>query len=359
MGISPAHVLAVAPDALDAQDALQLWSVFSKCKDSLQDGRRLENISWRLAFRELSQNRRLLDGPWPPTPESVSSDDSGGTKSSSTDNSTSSSGSAASPFFHIPPRNPTATAGRSAGRIICDMIPPGLTQKLTERQKDVKKDQAYPTPASSSSSSSGSSSTSSSSVSISVESPAAQEPEVPRVKITNATPNLTPHPTPPATPLLAATAPPRALSPSGLSTPASLASSPPIRRDPPGPLFLPRSATRGMGSPVFPPLDSQHAPAPPAPYAPQSTHILPLGGRELTAPIPAPPVNGNALGKSAPRGKGGFYLHAPASGSSHSSSRSSGTSNSYENDRASASGSGSGSDSSRERGEEAQFVGGV
>jgi hypothetical protein len=176
---------------------------------------------------------------------------------------------------------------------------------------------------------------------------------VPRVKITNATPNLTPHPTPPATPLLAATAPPRALSPSGLSTPASLASSPPIRRDPPGPLFLPRSATRGMGSPVFPPLDSQHAPAPPAPYAPQSTHILPLGGRELTAPIPAQPVNGNALGKSAPRGKGGFYLHAPASGSSHSSSRSSGTSNSYENDRASASGSGSGSDSSRERGEEA------
>jgi hypothetical protein len=123
MGISSAHVLAVAPDALDAQDALQLWSgpchhvsliyilylyfkkVFSKCKDSLQDGRRLENISWRLAFRELSQNRRLLDGPWPPTPESVSSDDSGGTKSSSTDNSTSSSDSAASPFFHIAPRS--------------------------------------------------------------------------------------------------------------------------------------------------------------------------------------------------------------------------------------------------------------
>ncbi|KAF9647010.1 DUF1752-domain-containing protein, partial [Thelephora ganbajun] len=29
-----------------------LWSVFTKCKNSVQDGRRLENLSWRLWHRE-------------------------------------------------------------------------------------------------------------------------------------------------------------------------------------------------------------------------------------------------------------------------------------------------------------------
>ncbi|KAF9514614.1 hypothetical protein BS47DRAFT_1294997, partial [Hydnum rufescens UP504] len=29
-----------------------LWTVFTKCKESLQDGRRLENIAWRLWHRE-------------------------------------------------------------------------------------------------------------------------------------------------------------------------------------------------------------------------------------------------------------------------------------------------------------------
>ncbi|KAJ6544074.1 hypothetical protein B0H19DRAFT_1267380 [Mycena capillaripes] len=368
MGPPAVPVLAVAQDALDTQDALQLWSgpyspsiilaftynnfwvkkVFSKCKNSLQDGRRLENISWRLSFRDLPQNKRLLEGPWPPTPESVCSDDSSGTKSSSGTNNSSSS-AATSPFFHIASRSPTATPVRPAGRIISDMIPPGLTQKLIEHQKDKKKVDDYPTP---SSSSSGSASASSSSVSISVESPAPateQEVQVPRVNIVNPTPNLTPHPTPPATPLLAASAPRMPATPT----------TPPTRREAPGPLFLPRSATRGMGSPVFPPVDSSPYPAAaPVPYAPQSTHILPLGGRELT--VPAPSTNpGNAhlggcvAGKTAPRGTSKFFLHAGASGSSHSSSRSSGTSsNSYENDHGSrSSGSGSGSESSRERGE--------
>ncbi|KAF7330945.1 hypothetical protein MVEN_02434400 [Mycena venus] len=335
-------VLALAHDGLDSQDALQLWSVFSKCKNQLQEGRRLENISWRLAFRDLTQNKRLVDGPWPPTPESVCSDDSAATKSSSTDITSSSAATST-----------MTTPALPAGRIICDMIPPGLTQKLTQNQKDTKKD-SYPTPASSSSSKS-SGSASSSAVSIAVESPAPQqdlpEVDVPKVVVLTPTPNLTPHPTPPATPLLAASAPPapRALAP---PTPSSPGSSAQTRRDPPGPLFLPRSATRGMGSPVFSPVDSAYAPAPQASYAPQSTHILPLGG------APGPLTSSSV--KTAARGTGSkFYLaaHTGTSGSSHSSSRSSGTSNSYENEHRSHSSSSSGSDSSRERGEgESTFV---
>jgi hypothetical protein len=85
----PAPVLSVTHDAvkdLQGQDALSaLWTskldfvlsvsfltlflVFTKCKESLQDGRRLENISWRLWHRELilAQQSYL-----PPTPDSVS-----------------------------------------------------------------------------------------------------------------------------------------------------------------------------------------------------------------------------------------------------------------------------------------------
>ncbi|KAG1759732.1 hypothetical protein EDD22DRAFT_971521 [Suillus occidentalis] len=69
----PAPVLSVTPDAvkdLQGQDALSaLWTIFTKCKESLQDGRRLENISWRLWHRELilAQQSYL-----PPTPDSLS-----------------------------------------------------------------------------------------------------------------------------------------------------------------------------------------------------------------------------------------------------------------------------------------------
>ncbi|KAI0245974.1 hypothetical protein BJV78DRAFT_1356447 [Lactifluus subvellereus] len=54
----PSPVLSLAADAikdLDGGDTLShLWTIFTKCKESLQDGRRLENISWRLWHRELS-----------------------------------------------------------------------------------------------------------------------------------------------------------------------------------------------------------------------------------------------------------------------------------------------------------------
>ncbi|GAA5892873.1 hypothetical protein JCM5296_006029 [Sporobolomyces johnsonii] len=52
----PTHVLALAPDSLaslgelDGDSLSELWAVFTRCKDSLQNGRRLENLSWRLWF---------------------------------------------------------------------------------------------------------------------------------------------------------------------------------------------------------------------------------------------------------------------------------------------------------------------
>ncbi|KAJ7047948.1 hypothetical protein C8F04DRAFT_1060639 [Mycena alexandri] len=331
MAVGP--VLAVVPDVLDTQDALKLWSLFSKSKDTLQDGPRLEYISWRLSFQQISRNasvRTPLDGPWPPTPESVCSDDTGGSKSTHSHTSGSSSENSAvsvSPFFQIAPRPPMPTPQRPAGRIIRDMVTPGFTQKLIQQQKDSKKQpqkEGYPTPASSTSSPSASSS----GVCIAV-SPA-QEPLEP------ALPHSSPHPHRP---------PARALSPSAavhLSTPPSSTVSSQMRRDSPGPLFLSRSATRGMGSPVFPPADSASTRTDTSAYAPKSTHNLPLGGT----------VGTETVAKKTARGT--FYLEPGASGSSPSSSRSS---NSYGNDGehgsdSTSSGSRSGgSESSRERGE--------
>ncbi|POY72498.1 hypothetical protein BMF94_4324 [Rhodotorula taiwanensis] len=52
----PTHVLALAPDSiatigtLSPESLAELWAVFARCKDSLENGRRLENLSWRLWF---------------------------------------------------------------------------------------------------------------------------------------------------------------------------------------------------------------------------------------------------------------------------------------------------------------------
>lgn len=88
----PSPLLSLAADAiqdLDGADAVTgLWTstplplsilflssssppVFTKCKESIQDGRRLENISWRLWHRHLSANSRsrnplLTIPPHPP-----------------------------------------------------------------------------------------------------------------------------------------------------------------------------------------------------------------------------------------------------------------------------------------------------
>ncbi|KAI6004723.1 hypothetical protein EDD15DRAFT_2124996, partial [Pisolithus albus] len=54
----PASVLSVMADAvkdLEGHDALTgLWTLFTKCKESVQDRRRLENIPWRLWHHELA-----------------------------------------------------------------------------------------------------------------------------------------------------------------------------------------------------------------------------------------------------------------------------------------------------------------
>ncbi|SJL04310.1 uncharacterized protein ARMOST_07673 [Armillaria ostoyae] len=57
----PNPVLATATDVLrdlDGDEALtSLWFLFTKCKSSLHDGRRLENISWRLWHREMVETQ--------------------------------------------------------------------------------------------------------------------------------------------------------------------------------------------------------------------------------------------------------------------------------------------------------------
>ncbi|KAK1235055.1 hypothetical protein PQX77_001720 [Marasmius sp. AFHP31] len=54
----PSPVLTVAPDVLrhlEGNTALtSLWYLFTKCKSSVEDGQRLENISWRLWYREMA-----------------------------------------------------------------------------------------------------------------------------------------------------------------------------------------------------------------------------------------------------------------------------------------------------------------
>ncbi|KAK7061188.1 hypothetical protein R3P38DRAFT_2828014 [Favolaschia claudopus] len=356
MGTNRGSLLTVSADALDSQDALHLWFVFSKCKNSLQDGPRLENISWRLTSRDSVQKACLPDRTCPPTPESLCSEDSGAIKYTDKPNTSSrAAATLSSSFFHISPRKPSPSV-RPAGRIIAEMIPHALPKNLTELRLASKKTGLYPTPASSSSSDS-SGSASSSRVSIAVEeAPSSRrdspEVELPKIMVLTPTPNLTPHPTPPATPLLAPSTPPaRVLAPPARILPASTEPSIQTRRDPPGPLFLPRSATRGMGSPVFSPVDAQ---APQAAYAPQSTHILPLGGRS-----PGHHPNGHAqASKPNLRNTGSKFFLDPRAVSgrrSQSSSHSSETSTSYDNDgeelRSRSSGSSSSSNSSGEGGD--------
>ncbi|GAA6052685.1 hypothetical protein JCM3770_007173 [Rhodotorula araucariae] len=64
----PTHVLALAPDSLaslgelDTDSLSELWGVFTRCKDSLQNGRRLENLSWRLWYDSGRRDDLARDG---------------------------------------------------------------------------------------------------------------------------------------------------------------------------------------------------------------------------------------------------------------------------------------------------------
>ncbi|KAH6600680.1 hypothetical protein BASA50_002064 [Batrachochytrium salamandrivorans] len=61
--------------SIDMDDLSTIWNVFTKCKDNLENGRRLENISWRLWYRSCH--------PSPSHHSPVSSTTTLGTKSSS------------------------------------------------------------------------------------------------------------------------------------------------------------------------------------------------------------------------------------------------------------------------------------
>lgn len=45
-------------DRVDCDQLSSLWTVFTKCAESLENGRRLENLSWRLWYRECQLNDR-------------------------------------------------------------------------------------------------------------------------------------------------------------------------------------------------------------------------------------------------------------------------------------------------------------
>ncbi|KIO34344.1 hypothetical protein M407DRAFT_16874 [Tulasnella calospora MUT 4182] len=53
-------LLNVAPGSISdvpAEDLGELWTVFTKVKENIKDGRRLENLSWRLWYRELRSSQ--------------------------------------------------------------------------------------------------------------------------------------------------------------------------------------------------------------------------------------------------------------------------------------------------------------
>ncbi|CCM03602.1 uncharacterized protein FIBRA_05740 [Fibroporia radiculosa] len=70
----PSPVLSVAADVvqeLEGEDALYgLWTLFTKCKESLKDGRRLENLSWRLWYREIAASHTPSSSPGSLSPSS-------------------------------------------------------------------------------------------------------------------------------------------------------------------------------------------------------------------------------------------------------------------------------------------------
>ncbi|THH12667.1 hypothetical protein EW146_g7481 [Bondarzewia mesenterica] len=103
-------VLSVTADAvkdLDGGDALSgLWNLFTKCKESLQDGRRLENISWRLWYREVAH----FHSSRPSTPDTPSDGHNDLPLSPTSQGGRSAAGSSPSTSGHLAiPLNRTAT----------------------------------------------------------------------------------------------------------------------------------------------------------------------------------------------------------------------------------------------------------
>ncbi|KAK0236201.1 hypothetical protein EDD85DRAFT_954061 [Armillaria nabsnona] len=253
----PNPVLAVATDVLrdlDGDEALtSLWFLFTKCKSSLHDGRRLENISWRLWHREMAETQTYR----PLTPASPTTD-----------------ATRCSPFNSHPQAGERVVKAPNdrvcIGKLIEDI---GMCQPITSCEINSSKGRSnrnkqglegntlrssLPTP-------------SADTVIISISpvcdapqpegsvaptSPASRRPAIsslqtpspsatsfPRVVVVNPTPNPTPHPTPPATPVLPSTISNLPL-PNSLpqAPPAPSSSKPPVSSRPPPASLVSRQA---------------------------------------------------------------------------------------------------------------------
>ncbi|KAA1479005.1 hypothetical protein DENSPDRAFT_846016 [Dentipellis sp. KUC8613] len=168
----PSPVLSVAADVvkdLDGGEALSsLWQLFTRCKDSLQDGPRLENISWRLWYREVSQYRHSHPHPDDApscvlpanaAPLSPTSDDGAAFRGSPSPQLTKSSLQHIESHAHLNGHLDVATSDNdhlsisstssmrpspkrtksnsSVGQIICDMIPDKLVVSTAKRSPSV------------------------------------------------------------------------------------------------------------------------------------------------------------------------------------------------------------------------------
>ncbi|EPQ52453.1 hypothetical protein GLOTRDRAFT_122527 [Gloeophyllum trabeum ATCC 11539] len=267
----PTPVLALAPDVLkdlEGKEALSgLWALFTKCKESLQDGRRLENISWRLWYAELAASHSSV----PSTPSSdsllVSRSSSHLTAFTEDEKDASRAGLRSSPLLTpIAPPTPSSPTGRhrspsphpssvvssshlsvsdippararrssSVGKIICDLLPEKLVVPHGHCPQRTPSGEEPPPITKTATSSSGTPRSSATAtppraanLNVStvplIQAPARSEVSPPSASTTAAsTPqpsglfprvvivNPTPHPTPPATPQMPPNAAPLAI----------------------------------------------------------------------------------------------------------------------------------------------------
>ncbi|KAI0058744.1 hypothetical protein BV25DRAFT_1901966 [Artomyces pyxidatus] len=305
----PSPVLAVAADVvrdLDGGDALSgLWTLFTKCKESLQDGRRLENISWRLWYRELASHNQCSRSSSPDIATPTPFFPRHAPPLTPTSENGSRHGVSVSPKSVIPtgPRSPTtssnghlevserrlsvssssSSAGRplsvrtksssSVGKIICDMIPDklvvaaakphpvieGVSSDINARAPapEVKAFIVAPLP----------------SMILPPSTPPSGSALFPRVVVVNPTP----HPTPPATPTPLAS--PAVIPPVGqhLLPPPRLSSGAAARQF---------TATHSDNAPVVPPLPAplSRVSAPPAALPKPADGTLKLADRRFFLP---------------------------------------------------------------------------
>ncbi|KZT67984.1 hypothetical protein DAEQUDRAFT_766748 [Daedalea quercina L-15889] len=295
--ISALHspVLSVAADVvreLEGEDALSgLWALFTKCKESLKDGRRLENLSWRLWYREIAAQQTFTSpgslsppfsekqrSPTPITP--ISEEDEGAHEHALSPQPTLQtvqdiqahswhgdvarlnvlSANRRLSSASVPGHRPTQQVV-PVGRLIIDILPGELNLVVPSEKSRAAKPAVHPRPAPAPDASGRLPSR----PVVSVQTPSTPPSATlnfPKVVVVNPTP----HPTPPATPQM----PPRTTPalPSSAQAPAHL---------------LPPSPTRTMIAPPSPaihpveqPVNNRKAPTVPQPLAPTSTsHEVP------------------------------------------------------------------------------------